>query len=239
MNQELSGADRSINWLDTWKKMEEVYKKSPEKVKAIGTLIVFGKWINRADSPVGVSNVSVAFLEELLKVATVVPAVNQIERHPCVHILISIELSISEARDRSCLQNDVLAASAEKGIVVTAYSPLGSDNSPLLKNDVVISLAEKYKVSPANILVSFHANTPNVTGQSVKLTVPIDLCVLTLSLVLAKSVTPERIIANKKIIDLTDEDIAALSAIDKTAHFRVCSPTWTGWGSLGFTDIKE
>jgi len=30
----------------------------------------------------GVSNVSVAFLEELLKVATVIPAVDQIERHP-------------------------------------------------------------------------------------------------------------------------------------------------------------
>ena len=40
MNQELSGADRSINWLDTWKKMEEVYKKHPEKVKAIGALII-------------------------------------------------------------------------------------------------------------------------------------------------------------------------------------------------------
>jgi diketogulonate reductase-like aldo/keto reductase len=30
----------------------------------------------------GVSNVSVAFLEDLLKIATVIPAVNQIERHP-------------------------------------------------------------------------------------------------------------------------------------------------------------
>ena len=67
MNQELSGADRSINWLDTWKKMEEVYKKHPEKVKAIG-----------------VSNVSVELFEKLLKEATVVPAVNQIELHPCV-----------------------------------------------------------------------------------------------------------------------------------------------------------
>ncbi|KZV66476.1 Aldo/keto reductase [Peniophora sp. CONT] len=185
MNQELSGPDRSINWIDTWKKMEEVYKKNPEKVKAIG-----------------VSNVSVPFLEELLKVATVTPAVNQIERHP------------------SCLQSDVLAAAAEKGIVITAYSPLGSDNSPLLKNDVVVSIAEKYKVSPANILVSFHANTPNVN-------------------VLSKSVTPARIIANTKIVDLTEEDIEALAAIDKTAHFRVCSPTWTGWGSLGFADVKE
>lgn len=41
MNQELSGPDRSINWIDTWKKMEEVYKKNPEKVKAIGTFSSF------------------------------------------------------------------------------------------------------------------------------------------------------------------------------------------------------
>ena len=63
----------------------------------------------------------------------------------------------------------------EKGIVVTAYSPLGSDNSPLLTNEVVASLAKAHNVSPANILVSLQANKPGVT-------------------VLAKSVTPARII---------------------------------------------
>ena len=57
--------------------------------------------------------------------------------------------------------------------------------------------------------------------------------------VLSKSVTPSRIIANKTIVDLSDEDLGALSAIDKTAHFRVCSPAWTGWGNLGFADVKE
>jgi len=38
MVQDLSGADRSKNWLDTWKKMEEVYKANPDKVKAIGKI---------------------------------------------------------------------------------------------------------------------------------------------------------------------------------------------------------
>lgn len=32
--------DKQINWLDTWKKMEEIYKKHPEKVKAIGLSFV-------------------------------------------------------------------------------------------------------------------------------------------------------------------------------------------------------
>ncbi|KAI9465303.1 Aldo/keto reductase [Lactarius psammicola] len=177
-------ADKSLNWIDTWKEMEKVYLAHPEKVKAIG-----------------VSNVSVAYLEELLKVATVIPAVNQIERHP------------------SCLQEDVLAACAKAGIVVTAYSPLGSDNSPLLKNDVVVRLAKKYDITPANVLVSFQVNTPNVN-------------------VLPKSVTRERIISNLKVVDLTEEEIAELKAIysDKTTHFRACPPGWAGWGNLGFPD---
>jgi glycerol 2-dehydrogenase (NADP+) len=42
--------------------------------------------------------------------------------------------------------------------------------------------------------------------------------------------------ANLKVVDLTEEEITELIAIDKTAHFRACPPTWTGWGNLGFTD---
>ncbi|KAI0251170.1 Aldo/keto reductase [Lactifluus subvellereus] len=175
-------ADKSLNWIDTWKEMERVYRAHPEKVKAIG-----------------VSNVSAAYLEDLLKVATVVPAVNQIERHP------------------SCPEHDALAACTNAGIVVTAYSPLGSDNSPLLQNDVVLRLAERHNITPANVLISLQANTPNVN-------------------VVPKSVTPERIVANLKVVDLTEEEIAELNAIDKTAHLRTCPPTWTGWGNLGFTD---
>ncbi len=42
--------------------------------------------------------------------------------------------------------------------------------------------------------------------------------------------------ANLKAVDLTEEDIAELKNIDKTAHFRAVPPSWTGWGNLGFTD---
>ncbi|KAK7044603.1 Aldo-keto reductase [Favolaschia claudopus] len=177
-------ADPSHDWLDTWKSMEALYKKYPEKLKAIG-----------------VSNFSVEFLERLLAVAEVVPAVNQIEMHP------------------SCPSQDVLDFCRGKGIVVTAYSPLGSDNSPLLTNEVVTKLAEKYDVTPANILVSLQANKSGVS-------------------VLPKSVTNTRILSNAVIIDLTDEEMKELDAIDKTHHFRACHPSWTGWGSLGFPDCK-
>ncbi|KAJ7064908.1 Aldo keto reductase [Mycena amicta] len=177
-------ADFSVDWLDTWRSMERIYKAHPEKVRAIG-----------------VSNFSIEFLERLLAIATVVPAVNQIELHP------------------SCPQHDVVEFCEKKGIVVTAYSPLGSDNSPLLTNEVVTKLAAKHNVQPANILVSLQANKPNVT-------------------VLPKSVTNSRILSNALVIELSKEEIAELEEIDKTHHFRACHPDWTGWGGLGFPDCK-
>ncbi|KAJ7664276.1 Aldo keto reductase [Mycena rosella] len=177
-------ADKTHDWLDTWKSMEKLYKAHPEKLRAIG-----------------VSNFSVEFLERLLAVAEVIPAVNQVEIHP------------------SCPQEDVVELCAKHGIVVTAYSPLGSDNSPLLTHEIVKKLAAKYNVEPANILVSLQANKPNVT-------------------VLPKSVTNSRILTNKVIVDLTEEEMAELHTIDRTLHFRACHPEWTGWGSLGFPDCK-
>ena len=57
----------------------------------------------------------------------------------------------------------------EKGIVVTAYSPLGSDNSPLLTNPVVEKIAKAHDVTPANVLISLQANRSGVTGQSTPL----------------------------------------------------------------------
>lgn len=56
---------------------------------------------------IGVSNFSVKTLNELLPHCTVVPATNQVELHPC---LPSFELK---------------AFCDEKGILLTAYSPLG------------------------------------------------------------------------------------------------------------------
>jgi glycerol 2-dehydrogenase (NADP+) len=64
----------------------------------------------------------------------------------------------------SCPQDDVVEYCQSKGIVLTAYSPLGSDNSPLLKNETVTKIAQKYGVQPANVLISLHANKPMRTG---------------------------------------------------------------------------
>lgn len=64
------------------------------------------------------------------------------------------------------MQEDVVKFDRSKGIAVTAYSPLGSSDSPLLSNPIVTKLAEKYDVGPANILISLQANRPGVAGTS-------------------------------------------------------------------------
>ncbi|KAJ3859535.1 NADP-dependent oxidoreductase domain-containing protein [Lentinula edodes] len=73
------GADKSIDWLDTWHEMEKLYKAHPEKIKAIG-----------------VSNFSVEYLKRLLSNSEVVPAANQIELHPSCPQQEVIDLCVSK-----------------------------------------------------------------------------------------------------------------------------------------------
>lgn len=176
--------DRSIDWLDVYKEIEQIYKENPDKIKAIG-----------------VSNCSESYLKRLLQHATVVPAINQIELHP------------------SCPQTDLIKFSLSKGIAVTAYSPLGSTGARLAGHEVVKKVAEKKGAAPHAVLLSLWANRDQIS-------------------VLCKSVTPERIRTNMKLIDLSQDEIDELLEIDKTSHFRCCAPDWTGYGSLGFPDCE-
>lgn len=88
---------------------------------------------------IGVSNYSKKYLEELLPKAKIIPAVNQIENHP------------------SLPQQEIRDICAEKGILITAYSPLGSTGSPMFKTEEVVKVAEKKGVSPASVLLSYHS----------------------------------------------------------------------------------
>ncbi|KAL4764770.1 putative glycerol dehydrogenase [Aspergillus foveolatus] len=118
---------------------------------------------------IGVSNYSKRYLEELLPQAKIVPAVNQIENHPALP------------------QQEIVDLCKEKGILITAYSPLGSTGSPLFKADAIVAVAERRGVTPASVLLSWHL----ARGSSV----------------LAKSVTPSRIEENRKLVKLEPEDV--------------------------------
>ncbi len=86
---------------------------------------------------IGVANYSARYLRELLPHVSVVPAVNQIENHPYLP------------------QQDIVDFCKEKGIHVTAYSPLGSSGSPLLHDERVTEVAEKHGVPASAILLSY------------------------------------------------------------------------------------
>jgi diketogulonate reductase-like aldo/keto reductase len=88
---------------------------------------------------IGVANYSVRYLEQLLPHATIIPAVNQIENHP------------------SLPQQDIVDFCKAKGIHITAYSPLGSSGSPMLKEKPIVEVAEKRGVTPASVLLSYHS----------------------------------------------------------------------------------
>ncbi|KAI0465577.1 NADP-dependent oxidoreductase domain-containing protein [Xylaria cf. heliscus] len=131
----LPDGSRDITWdhdhTATWKQMEG--------------LLATGK-----TRGIGVCNYSVPYLEQLLKTATVVPVVNQIENHP------------------SLPQQEVVDFCKSKGIHVVAYSPLGSTGGPLMKSEPVVKVAERKGVSAGTVLLSYHvARGTTVLAKSV------------------------------------------------------------------------
>nr|KAK5441790.1 H/ACA snoRNP pseudouridylase subunit [Exophiala xenobiotica] len=135
---------------------------------------------------IGVCNYSKRFLEELVPNVDVVPAVNQIENHPLLP------------------QQEIVDYCNEKGIHITAYSPLGSTGSPMMKDPHVVKLAEEKGTTPGCVLLSYHI----ARGSSV----------------LAKSVTPSRIEENKHIVKLSDADLASLAEISQKGVTRFVYP---------------
>ncbi|KAJ6021451.1 hypothetical protein N7540_006955 [Penicillium herquei] len=133
---------------------------------------------------VGVSNHMVPHLEAIIKATGVVPAANQIERHPVLQ------------------SNELIKYCQEKGIHITAYSAFGNNgfNVPLLiTRPEVLEVAESVakrtgnKVTGAHVILAWS----QVGGHSV----------------IPKSVTPSRIQDNFKEIELTAEEVAKVSAL--------------------------
>lgn len=139
---------------------------------------------------IGVSNFDITNMEKLLSAETtkVTPAVNQIELHPCNP------------------SPKLIKYLEGKNIHPSAYSPLGSTDSPLGKNEALLSIAKAKGKSPQQVLLVWGLQK----GFSV----------------LPKSVTESRIIANRELDGwgLTDEEVAALDSIQD--RFKVCGDAW-------------
>ena len=84
---------------------------------------------------IGLSNFLPHHIEALLETAKVMPMVNQLELHV------------------GYMQEEAVRYSQEKGILVQAWSPLG--RRKLLTEPVIQSLASKYQVTEAQLLLGF------------------------------------------------------------------------------------
>ncbi|MDD2296414.1 MAG: aldo/keto reductase [Sphaerochaetaceae bacterium] len=129
---------------------------------------------------IGVSNFHIHHLKDILAASDIVPAVNQIELHPL--------LNQKKIRDFCQLNN----------IVVEAYSPLMKGN---LNLPVLVDIAERYKKTPAQVVLRWNVQHGIVT--------------------IPKSVHDYRIRENSQIFDfsLSDEEMAEIDALNQDKRF--------------------
>lgn len=139
---------------------------------------------------IGVSNFSIENFEKLSKSQRIPPAVNQIEIHPLLP------------------QNELVKYCQEHNILVTAYSPLGSNDSPLMKEEAIIKIADANNTTPAQVLISWGVKR--------------GYCVI------PKSVTPARIISNFHTVQLKDDEFDGINRlIDGRKQQRLGDPFYS------------
>lgn len=106
-------------YLNCWVQMEELYKEG--LVRAIG-----------------VSNFHKHHLDKLLSIASVVPAINEIERHPLLS------------------QEELINYCEKHGIRIIAYTPIGRMHEKLNTNPTLIDLSRKHQKTIAQIILRWH-----------------------------------------------------------------------------------
>jgi aldehyde reductase len=145
---------------------------------------------------IGISNFNKKQIEDILSIATVKPVTNQVECHPYLN------------------QQKLQDFCAQKNIILTAYSPLGSPDRPwakpddpsLLEDPKIVAIANKYNKSAAQILIKYQIQRGLI--------------------VIPKSVTKSRIESNFDVWDFTLEqgDIDEINSFD--CNGRVLHLNW-------------
>lgn len=134
---------------------------------------------------IGVSNFNVRRLTALLSACTITPAVNQIEAHPYLQ------------------QPELFKFCEQKGIKITAYSPLGNNQTgePRTVDDAKVHEAAKsLGKDPGQVLVSWGVQRGTI--------------------VLPKSVTASRIRSNFQDFEIPKEAMAQLNALERHKRFN-------------------
>jgi len=147
---------------------------------------------------IGVANCSVVKLQNLMANATIAPEVNQVECHPYLP------------------QQKLLNFCQNAGILLTAYSPLGSGDRPdsfkasdepvLLQDPAIQTIATTHGCTPAQVLISWALQRGTA--------------------VIPKSTNPQRLAENLAAaqVTLTSADLATLATIDR--HYRYVDGTF-------------
>lgn len=139
------------------------------------------------------SNFSISKLKNILQIANIKPAMNQVEVHPFLQ------------------QDELINFCKSQDIMVTAYAPLGSFDRPdimkmkdepiLIKNPLVLDIAEKHNITPAGVLLAWGLSRW--------------ICLI------PKSTTPSRIEENLTATQITldQEDIEKIQSLNLDYRF--------------------
>ncbi|KAI0696587.1 Aldo/keto reductase [Cytidiella melzeri] len=126
---------------------------------------------------IGVSNFSIKNLEILLGHCKVVPASNQVEMHPLYP------------------QFELQKYCEGKGILITAYSPLGQGNPAFFEDPDFAKIADSHQTTPAQVAISWLV-------QRGVIAIP-------------KSANVERMRANITLVRLTSDEMDTIDALHK------------------------
>jgi methylglyoxal/glyoxal reductase len=130
---------------------------------------------------IGVSNFNRRHIETLMETAEIMPAVNQIELHPLLS------------------QPELTAWCREKGIAITAWSPLGQGN--LLTHPVIMDIAKNHNVGEAQVILRWHLEHGNI--------------------VIPKSIHRDRILRNADLygFELSADEMSRIDALNRNSRF--------------------
>ncbi|XP_043266027.1 aldo-keto reductase family 1 member B1-like [Colletes gigas] len=193
-----------VHWPMAYKEGDELFPKNADDSIALSNTNYLDTWkgmeglvSKKLAKNIGVSNFNSEQIENLLKNCTIKPVTNQIECHPYLN------------------QKKLSNFCKERGILITAYSPLGSPDRPWAKPDdpklmddkKLCELAKKYNKSPAQVLIRYQLDRGHI--------------------VIPKSVTNSRIAENSNVFDfkLNSDDIAYIDTFD--CNGRICPMTGT------------
>jgi len=144
---------------------------------------------------IGISNFQMDRLADLMIHNEVIPAVNQVETHPF------------------CQQIESAKFMKENNVQIESWGPFAEGRNNMFKNKVLVSLAEKYNKSVAQVILRW------LTQRGV--------------VVIPKSVHKERIIENFNIFDfeLSQEDMDKIAELDtkKSLFFSHNDPEIVKW----------